>query len=366
MQESLTVSRKFNFSAGPAVIPVPVLEKVQSELLALNGVGSSILEISHRSPAFDDIMNNCRQRLTKLFNIPDTHEILFLQGGSNLQFSMIPMNISIAGNPSSYIVSGSWSKKAFAEANRLSDSTCIWDGAEKNYSTLPAENEVNFADDTPYLYLVSNETIQGVQFPQLPQTDKVQLVVDASSDFMSQPINWDNVGIYYACAQKNAGVAGLTTVIVRRSLLERAPDNLPGYLTYQNHLDNDSRFNTPPVFGIYVLDLICQWVEEQFGNLETLQSHNKNKAKLLYDVVDNSEFYIGHADPTCRSDMNVTFKLANPDLDGKFKEFAGESDLVSLGGHRSVGGFRASIYNAMPVEGVELLANVMRDFEAKH
>ena len=365
MQDSLTVSRKFNFSAGPAVLPVPVLEKVQSELLALDGVGSSVLEISHRSPAFDRILESCRNRLTQLLGVPDSHEILFLQGGSVLQFSMIPLNISDPNNRSSYVVSGSWSKKAFAEAKRLSKPTCVWDGSDKNFSKLPNWRDLEFDSQTAFIYIASNETIQGVQFPQLPDTGDIPLVIDASSDFMSHPINWDNIGLYYGCAQKNAGVSGLTTVIVNRELLSRAPDNLPGYLTYSNHVENDSRYNTPPVFGIYVLDLICQWVQEQFGDLATLQTHNKRKASILYDVIDNSEFFVGHADPENRSNMNVTFKLANPDLDSKFKEFAAKSDLVSLGGHRSVGGFRASIYNAMPIEGVELLANVMRNFEAK-
>jgi phosphoserine aminotransferase len=366
VQDSITVNRKYNFSAGPAVMPVPVLEKVQSELLALDGVGSSILEISHRSDAFDLILANCRKRLTKLLNIPDTHEILFLQGGSRLQFAMIPMNITVPDQAPTYIVTGTWGKKAFQEAEILANATCPWDGAAHNYSTIPDLSKLEIKSESSYLYIVSNETIQGVQFPTLPNVSTCPLIVDASSDALSRPISWENVGIYYACAQKNAGIAGLTIVIMDKQLLPRSADDLPGYLNYNNHVQEDSRYNTPPVFGIYVLDLICQWIEEEFGNLESLGQHNQKKSKLLYDVIDASDFYIGHADQNCRSNMNVTFRLANEQLESQFKSFAANADLVELAGHRSVGGFRASIYNAMPMAGVEQLANVMKDFASRH
>lgn len=356
--------RLFNFSPGPAVLPVEVLEEIRRDMLCLPGVGSSILEISHRSQAFDEILAETRQALASLLGVPDTHEILFLQGGANLQFSMIPMNL-LRGQaaPADYIVTGTWGAGAAKQAALEGDVAVSWDGNQCNYNRLPSADEIAGSPQAAYVHLTSNETIQGVQWKQMPETGDAPLVCDASSDFLSRPIDVSTMGLLYACAQKNAGIAGVTVVVIRKDLLERSASTLPAMLSYRVHAEKDSRANTPPVFAVYVLGLVCRWIRETFGDLSQLAVHNAAKASLLYDVIDASEgFYAGHASPDCRSDMNVTFRLPNPELEKAFVAAAASEGLVDLKGHRSVGGIRASIYNAMPVAGVEKLGDFMTVF----
>jgi phosphoserine aminotransferase len=356
--------RDFNCSPGPAVLPLPVLKKIQAEMLALPGAGASILEISHRSKAFISILDNTKASLRRLLNIPENYDILFLQGGARLQFSMIAMNL-LRGSavPAQYLVTGSWGKYAVEEAKKEGPIEVIWDGKKDNYNHLPAATEYSIRPDAPYVHITSNETIQGVQFQTEPNTGDVPLVCDSSSDFLYRPIPVNKYGIVYACAQKNAGPAGVTVVIIRKDLLERSQDNLPGYLNYKAHSKESSLWNTPPTFGVYVVGLVCQWLENDIGGLAAMHALNQKKAALLYDVVDRyPELYQGHAAKADRSLMNVTFRLPSEEKEKAFLSGAAAHKLDSLQGHRSVGGIRASIYNAMPMEGVETLANYMTEF----
>ena len=357
--------RVFNFSAGPAVMPLPVLEEAQRDLVALPGVGSSVMELSHRGKPYMAIHADAKARLVSLLNIPDTHDVLFLQGGSRLQFSMIPINLLKGTDKTAdYIVTGSWGKKALEEAVKEGKTNVAWNGKESNFNCLPKQADLKLTPDAAYVHITSNETIQGVQFATEPEVGNVPLVSDQSSDFMSRPVDVSKYGIIYACAQKNAGPAGVTVVIIRKDLMEQASSNLPGYLVYRNHAENDSMWNTPPTFGIYLLGLVCKWLQDDMGGLEKVQKQNEAKAQLLYDVIDQSNgFYIGHAVPEDRSKMNVTFKLGDDELDKRFLAEANAEGLTQLGGHRSVGGVRASIYNAMPVEGVEKLRDFMLKFK---
>jgi phosphoserine aminotransferase len=360
--------RVYNFSAGPAVLPLPVLEQAQAELTAMPGVGMSILEISHRSTTYTEINAAANQALRELLSVPDSHKILFLQGGARLQFAMVPMNL-LRGReePAEYVLSGSWGKKAIEEAGRVGAVNVAWDGKQTNYDRVPAAEALDFASQAAYVHITSNETIQGVQFPVEPDTGDVPLVCDASSDFLCRPTPIEKYGILYACAQKNAGPAGVTVVIVREDLLERCGDDLPGYLNYRNHADNDSCYNTPCCFGVYFVGLIAKWLTDEIGGLAQMEKINRRKSQMLYDVVDTSGgFYIGHAQPDSRSLMNVPFRLAADELNAEFLRDAEQHGLCTLKGHRSVGGMRASIYNAMPEEGVAALRDFMRDFQAKH
>ncbi len=364
----MTTERVFNFSAGPAVMPESVLRRAQEELLGLPGVGSSVMEISHRSSTFVDILETAKADLTELLSIPDDYEVLFLQGGSRLQFSMIPMNLLRGQNkPADYIVTGSWGAKARDEAKKEGEVNVAWDGRDNKFSQLPADTDLKLSSDPAYVYYTSNETIQGIQFPTEPASGGAPLICDASSDIMWRPTPIEKHGLLYACAQKNAGPAGVTLVIIRKDLLARGSDDLPGYLNYREHVANNSLYNTPPTFAIYLLGLIAKWLKDDIGGLAKMEEINRRKAALLYDAMDASDgFYNGHAATDCRSIMNVTFKLASDDLQEKFIAGAAQQALVNLKGHRSVGGIRASIYNAMPEEGVAQLAQYMRDFRGEH
>ena len=360
--------RVFNFSPGPAVLPLEVLERARDEMLSLPGVGISVLEISHRSPPFDKILEDTLQDLRGLLGIGSDHEVIFLQGGASLQFSMVPMNL-LRGQPgpADYVVTGTWGQTGLKEAKREGKTHVAWDGGATNYDRLPSPAEVTLSPDAAYVHVTSNETIQGVQWKTDPVFGKAPLVCDCSSDFLSRPIDVPKYGLIYACAQKNAGIAGVTAVILRKDLLERSRDDLPTMLDYRTHVKNGSRANTPPVFAVYVLGLVCQWIRDRMGGLEGMARHNAAKAKLLYDAIDHSGgFYQGHARPECRSDMNVTFRMASDELDAAFAKGAKARGLVDLKGHRSVGGIRASIYNAMPVEGVEKLRDFMLEFQDSH
>jgi len=359
--------RVFNFSAGPAVLPVSVLEEASRAVVELPGAGASILEISHRSKAFDAVMAETKQLLTEVLGIPQGYSILFLQGGSSLQFSMLPMNfLRGTGATADYILTGTWGTKAFQEAQREGQAKAVWDGKADNYSHLPAAGDLKTSPGAAYVHYTANETIQGVEFRSEPDTGEIPLFCDASSNFMSHPVDVQRYGVLYACAQKNAGIAGVTVVIVRNDLLERVPKNLPPMLDYKLQAANDSLYNTPPVFGIYVLMLIARWLKNEVGGLAKMAERNQDKAKLLYALLDKyPDFYRGHARPDSRSMMNVTWRLPSEELESEFIKQAKTHDLVDLKGHRSVGGIRASIYNAMPRAGVETLRDFMIDFHKK-
>ncbi len=360
--------RVYNFSPGPAVLPLPALEQAQRDLTALPGVGISILEISHRSKTFTEIIEQAEANLRKLLEIPDGYRVLFLQGGAQMQFAMVPMNfLAGAGKSADYILTGSWGKKAIAAANTQGDVRVAWDGGETNYDHVPEQANLNLDPNSAYVHITSNETIQGVQFPTEPDTGNVPLVCDASSDILSRPVPIKKYGILYACAQKNAGPAGVTIVVIRDDLVKQSPDNLPPMLSYKAMAKGKSLLNTPPVFGVYMIKLVTDWLLDKIGGLEQMAEINRKKADMLCEVIDGSAgFYSVHAAPGSRSMMNVAFRLADPALDGPFLEQAAARGLASLKGHRSVGGCRASIYNAMPVEGVQLLCEFMLEFCKKN
>lgn len=357
--------RVFNFSPGPAVLPLEVLEQARDELLALPGVGISILEISHRSPAFDRILEDTLVDLKALLGVGDSHEVVFLQGGASLQFSMVPMNLLRGRSEAAdYVVTGTWGATAIQEARREGKVHVAWDGKETSYDRLPSAAELSLSEAPAYVHITSNETIQGVQWKREPDVGHAPLVCDCSSDFLSRPIDVAKYGLIYACAQKNAGIAGVTAVIIRKDLLQRSGDDLPTMLDYRTHVKNGSRPNTPAVFAVYILGLVCRWIRDSMGGLESMARHNGAKSKLIYDVLDASAgFYSGHARPECRSDMNVTFRLPDEATEKEFVKGATARGLVDLKGHRSVGGIRASLYNAMPVEGVEALRDYMLEFQ---
>jgi phosphoserine aminotransferase len=361
-------TRVWNFSAGPAALPLPVLEEAREHLLALPGAGASILEISHRSPALGAVVEEAEANLRELLEIPATHRVLFLQGGASLQFSMVPMNLLRgAADPAAYVVTGSWAAKAVAEARREGRASIAWDGGSSGYTSVPDLGDVD-ASGSAYLHVTSNETIQGVEFPPAFELGAVTpLVCDASSDLLSRPLAIDRFGLLYAGAQKNAAPAGLTIVLARDDVLERIPDGLPTMLDYRTHARHRSLYNTPPVFSIYVLTLVTRWLRDEVGGLDKMLERNREKAALLYEAIDASEgFYRGHAERESRSLMNVTFRLPTPELESAFLAEAVAADLAELKGHRSVGGIRASIYNAMPVEGVRALRELMDAFRSRN
>jgi len=358
--------RVFNFSAGPAVLPLPVLEQAQRELLALPGVGASVLEISHRGKPFTKIHNEAKQALADVLGVPENYRILFLQGGARLQFSMAPVNLMRGtGRSADYVVTGSWGKKALEEAQREGAIRVAWDGKSTNYDRLPTADQLDIDADAAYVHFTSNETIQGVQFPAEPDTGDVPLVCDASSDILSRPIPIERYGLIYAGAQKNAGPSGVALVIIREDLLNRSDDGLPSYMNYQTQAKHDSLYNTPPSFGVYIVGLVAKWLRDEIGGLEKMNQVNRGKAEMLYQAIDESGgFYDGHAQADCRSLMNVAFRLPDDELTARFLAEAEREGLHALKGHRSVGGIRASIYNAMPVEGVARLRDFMVAFQA--
>lgn len=337
-------------------------------MLALPGVGASILEISHRSKDFDTILEETQTRVARLLDLPDTHQVIFLQGGSALQNVMLPHNLlTDSSQTADYIVTGAWGKKSSAEVSRFGNLNVAWDGGDSNYDRIPNQADLKLTDGAAYCHLTSNETIQGVQYHQLPEVGDVPLVVDKSSDMFSEPIDVSKYGVIYACAQKNVGIAGVTMIVMRKSLLERCDDRLPSYLDYSKHAKAGSRFNTPPTFAIYVTNLICKWLEEEMGGLNGIAELNRAKAKRLYETVDQSDgFYQGHSQTGDRSIMNVVFKTADDETDSRFLADAADAGMTTLKGHRSLGGIRASIYNAMPMEGVETLVQFMNDFAQRN
>jgi phosphoserine aminotransferase len=361
--------RAYNFAAGPGTLPLPVLEQVREDLLALPGIGASPLEVSHRGPWFREVIAEAEANLRALLPVPDTHHVVFCPGGATMQFSMVAMNLLRGGSsPAAYLVTGSWGRKAVAEARKEGEARVAWDGGEDGYRRVPDPTEYAIALDAPYLHLTSNETIQGVEWAGDPAGPAdVPLVCDGSSDFLSRPIDLSRYGVLYAGAQKNAGPAGVTVAIVRDDLLRRIPDGLPTMLDYRTYVEAGSLHNTPPVFAIWILMLVTRWLRDAVGGLDAQLALNREKARLVYEAIDGSEgFYRGHAEPGSRSLMNVTFHLPDEDLDARFVADAAAAGLIELRGHRSVGGIRASLYNAMPLEGANALATFMAAFRATH
>lgn len=360
-----TTTRVFNFSAGPAVLPVEVLEQVQRDMLSLPGVGMSVLEISHRSAAFDEIIEGCEADLRTLAGVPEGYHVLFLQGGASLQFSMVPMNLLSQGRSADYIVTGVWAQKAVKEAKRVGTVRVAATTEAENFSRVPAQKELNLDSGAAYVHYTTNNTIYGTEFHYTPDAGGVALVADASSDIFSRPMDVPKYGLIYAGAQKNLAPAGLTLVIVREDLLKRTPSTLPTMLQYGVHAENKSMYNTPPVFAIYVMRLVLAWLLAQ-GGLEAIHRLNARKADKLYAEIDRTGFYRGHAQKDSRSRMNVTFRLPSEDLEKKFVKESTAAGFDGLKGHRSVGGLRASIYNAFPEKGVDALVQFMQEFERRN
>ncbi|HWC77797.1 MAG TPA: 3-phosphoserine/phosphohydroxythreonine transaminase, partial [Blastocatellia bacterium] len=356
----------YNFSAGPAVLPVEVLKEAQRDLLELPGVGMSVLEISHRSKAFDEIIQGAEADMRKLAGIPDNYHVLFLQGGASLQFSMVPMNLMAPGGNADYIVTGVWSKKAVKEAQKIGQVNIAGSTESENFTRVPRQDELKLDPSAAYVHFTTNNTIYGTEWKREPEVGDVPLVADASSDIFSRPIDVAKYGLIYAGAQKNLAPAGVTLVIIRDDLLARSPKGLHTMLDYNTHAKEKSLFNTPPVFAIYIMRLVLKYLLEQ-GGLQEIARHNEAKAGLLYDAIDNSGgFYRPHAKADSRSQMNVTFRLPSEEMEKQFVSEATRAGLDGLKGHRSVGGIRASIYNAFPREGVDALVAFMKEFQRTH
>jgi phosphoserine aminotransferase len=360
-----TTNRIFNFSAGPAVLPLEVLEEARENLLSMPGVGMSILEISHRSKPFENIIEGAEADIRALAGIPDGYHVLFLQGGASLQFSMVPMNMLPPGGSADYIVSGAWSQKAVKEAKRVGGVKIAASTEADNFTRVPAQHELALDPDAAYVHYTTNNTIFGTEFGYVPEVGRVPLVADTSSDMFSGPIDVSRFALIYAGAQKNLAPAGVTLVIVRDDMLKRTPASLPTMLQYPTHAENKSLYNTPPVFTIYVMSLVLKWLIKT-GGLAAIETLNARKADTLYAEIDRTGFYRAHAQPGSRSRMNITFRLSSEELEKKFAKEATAAGLDGLKGHRSVGGMRASIYNAFPEEGVHALVQFMQEFEKKH
>jgi phosphoserine aminotransferase len=365
----MPADRVFNFGAGPGTLPLPVLERAQAELVSVGDVGASPLEVSHRGRWFGGVIAGAEGDLRRLLDVPDSHHVVFCQGGATMQFSMVAMNLAAGGSPD-YVVTGSWGSKAVAEAERLGGARVAWSGEDDGFRRVPTTQDLasTLSADAPYAHVTTNETIQGVAFPHTPvAAEGVRLVADASSDFLSRPVDVGRYAVLYAGAQKNAGPAGVTIAIVSDDVLRTIPDGLPTMLDYRTYVEHGSLYNTPPVFAIYIVGLVTRWLLDDVGGLDAMLERNRAKATLLYDVLDASPgFFHGHADASSRSLMNVTFQLPSEDLEARFVQEAAAGGMIELKGHRSVGGIRASIYNAMPIEGAKALAAFMREFRDRY
>ncbi len=360
------MGRIFNFNAGPSTLPLPVLEKAAGEFVDFNGKGMSIIEMSHRSPDYDAVHQQAMSLIKELLGLPDNYKVLFIGGGATMQFSMIPLNFLPAGKSCDFTVTGTWAKKAFADAGKVGKVNVVYDGKDDNYLNLPKPEDLELDKDAAYLHMTSNETIGGIQWHTFPDTGDVPIICDMSSDFMSRKLPIDKFGLIYAGAQKNAGPAGAAIVIVREDMLERCPDNQLAYLDYKIHAAKDSLYNTPPVFTIYMISLVMEWVKAQ-GGLAAMEKLADERSGMIYGAMEkDSGFYRCPVPAHCRSKMNVVFRLPSEDLEKKFIAEAAEQGMGGLKGHRSVGGCRASIYNAMPVEGARALADFMGEFAKKN
>ncbi len=359
------MSRVFNFSAGPAALPAEVLKQASEEMLDWHGSGMSVMEMSHRGKEFMSIATQAEADVRELMGIPDNYKVLFLQGGASSQFAMVPLNLLRGRAATDYINTGSWSKKAIAEAKRFCSVNIAASTEESRFTTVPEAEALGLGSDAAYVHYTPNETIQGVEFPYIPDTGDVPLVADMSSTILSRPMDVSRYGVIYAGAQKNIGPAGLTLAIVRDDLIGNPAAGTPAMFDYQTHVGAGSMYNTPPTYGWYLAGLVFQWLKRN-GGLTAMAEINERKAKALYDAIDASGFYANPVQPHCRSWMNVPFTLADAELDASFLSGAKDAGLVTLKGHRSVGGMRASIYNAMPEEGVKALIDFMSEFERKN
>lgn len=358
------MNRVHNFSAGPATLPLEVLEKAQSELTEYKNLGRSLMEMSHRSAEYTEIDQQAKARLSSLLGLGDDFEILFLQGGASSQFMMVPFNFLNKGETADYIDTGRWSDKAITEAGKFGNVHIPFSSAEGNYDRIPTRSELNFSDNPVYVHFTSNNTVAGTQFPEEPETNGIPLVCDASSDILSKPVDISKYGIIYAGAQKNMGPAGVTIVIIQKDFLKKArSEDVPTILRYQTH--TGKIFNTPPTFNVYMVNLVLEWMQDK-GGLSYFKEFSRKKASLLYDEIDRDDFYRGAVEKESRSLMNATYRLPSEELEEKFLSEAAKHNLVALKGHRSVGGIRASMYNALPMESVETLVEFMQEFRAKN
>ena len=360
------MSRVYNFSAGPAVLPEEVLKEAAAEMLDYNGTGMSVMEMSHRSKAFEEIIQTAEKDIRDLMNIPDNYKVLFLQGGASQQFAMIPMNFMKNG-VADYIITGQWAKKAWQEAQKYGKANAVASSADKTFSYIPDCSDLPIDDDADYVYICENNTIYGTKFKELPNTKGKTLIADVSSCFLSEPIDVTKYGVIYGGVQKNVGPAGVVIAIIREDLIPEKPyvENTPTMLQYKTHADNNSLYNTPPCYGIYICGKVFKWIKKM-GGLEAMKAHNEKKAAILYDFLDQSKLFKGTVEKKDRSLMNVPFVTGDADLDAKFVKEAKAAGFENLKGHRTVGGMRASIYNAMPIEGVEKLVEFMKKFEAEN
>jgi phosphoserine aminotransferase len=364
--ETAKVKRIYNFSSGPAVMPLPVLEKAREEMLSIGGTGMSVMEMSHRSKFFTDVIASTEQKLRELLSAPNNYRILFLQGGAALQFSMIPMNFLPSAGSADFVVTGAWGVKAVSEAAKIGTANVVYTSEANGFRSVPEQSELRLSPDASYVHYTSNETIDGVEFKYDLDGGGIPVVCDASSNILSKPFDIDKYAIIYAGAQKNIGPSGVTIVVIRDDMLERVPTNLPMLLDYRNIAENSSLVNTPNTWGIYMIGLVCDWLEG-VGGVEAIEKRNIEKAAILYKAIDGSDgYYTGHAERGCRSLMNVTFRLPSEELEEKFCAEAEAVGLDGLRGHRSVGGIRASIYNAFPREGVEALVEFMNEFASRN
>ncbi len=357
-------NRIYNFAAGPSTLPLEVLEKAQAQMLNYEGSGMSVMEMSHRSKAYDEIIKTTQARLRKVMNIPDNYKVLFLQGGATSQFAMVPLNLLQKGK-ADYIVTGNFAKNAYVEAQKYGDINLAATSKEANFTYIPKQEELNLSEDADYVYLCANNTIYGTEWKYVPETKKVPIVADMSSNILSKPIDVTKYGLIFAGAQKNMGCAGLTVVIIREDLIKECKPYTPVMMDYKAQADKDSMYNTPPTYAIYILGLVLEWIEN-LGGLEVMEKRNIEKAKLLYDYIDSSDFYTNPVNKEDRSLMNVVFTSPSKELDAKFASESAAAGMSNLKGHRSVGGMRASIYNAMSLEGVETLIEFMKKFEAEN
>ena len=360
------MARVYNFSAGPSMLPEAVLKTAADEMLDYQGSGQSVMEMTHRSKTYDKIIKDAEALLREIMNIPDNYKVMFLQGGGSTQFAMVALNFMNKNNKADYIITGQWAKKAYKEAARYGDAKAVASSEDKTFSYIPKTDKSMFREDADYVYICMNNTIYGTVYHELPDTGDIPLIADISSCILSEPIDVTKFGALFAGAQKNMAPAGLTIAIVREDLIGNAMDICPTMLNYKTHADADSLFNTPPCYTIYIAKLVLEWIKNEVGGLDKMKELNEKKAKLLYDFLDNSELFKGTVVPEDRSLMNVPFVTGNPDLDAKFVKEATEAGLVNIKGHRTVGGMRASIYNAMPYEGVVALVDFMKKFEAEN
>ena len=358
------MARVYNFSAGPAVLPEEVLKKAAQEMLDYKGSGISVMEMSHRGKEFKEIIESAEMNLRELMNIPENYKVLFLQGGASLQFAMVPLNLMRKSKKADFVHTGQWTKKAIAEAKKFGEVNIVVTSEQDNFTYIPKLDPKTFSKDADYFHIATNNTIYGTAYKEIPETGNVPLVADMSSNILSEPIDVSKFGLIFAGAQKNIGPAGVTIVIIRDDLVGEAAKNVPTLLDYKIHVDNGSLYNTPPCYAIYIAGLVFEWLKQN-GGLETMQKRNKEKAQILYDYLDRSTLFSNPVQKTSRSIMNVPFVTGNEELDAKFIEEASKCGLKSLKGHRTIGGMRASIYNAMPIEGVKALVSFMKEFETK-